>query len=123
MSAAAGVTQSIFISAEGVGYWCGEGMGELKAVRTLWLIFLAVYDLLYCAAYYHTHPNAPARTAEESIHWQLPYHLADEIWSADEYGKQWKVSDWHSNTTKHYPSHNLHVHTLIMSLFMIFFVQ
>lgn len=33
MSAAAGVTQSIFISAEGIGYWCGEGMGELKNVR------------------------------------------------------------------------------------------
>ena len=33
VSAAAGVTQSIFISAEGVGYWCGEGMGELKNVR------------------------------------------------------------------------------------------
>lgn len=34
VNAAAGVTQSIFISAEGVGYWCGEGMGELKHVNT-----------------------------------------------------------------------------------------
>lgn len=29
-SAAAGVKQSIFISTEGVGYWCGERMGELE---------------------------------------------------------------------------------------------
>lgn len=32
MSAAAGVTQSIFIDSNGSGYWCGEGMGELKGV-------------------------------------------------------------------------------------------
>ena len=32
VSAAAGVSQSIFISDGGVGYWCGEGMGELKSV-------------------------------------------------------------------------------------------
>ena len=31
--AAASVSQSIFISSEGIGYWCGEGMGELKNVR------------------------------------------------------------------------------------------
>lgn len=31
--AAAGVSKSIFISSEGIGYWCGEGMGELKSVR------------------------------------------------------------------------------------------
>ena len=35
VNAAAGVSQSIFISDEGVGYWCGEGMGELKQVRQL----------------------------------------------------------------------------------------
>ena len=35
VSAAAGVSQSIFISDEGVGYWCGEGMGELKNVSLL----------------------------------------------------------------------------------------
>jgi alpha-tubulin suppressor-like RCC1 family protein len=31
--AAAGVARSIFISREGVGYWCGEGSGELQNVR------------------------------------------------------------------------------------------
>lgn len=30
--AAAGVARSIFISSDGFGYWCGEGMGELKNV-------------------------------------------------------------------------------------------
>ena len=31
--AAAGVARSIFISSEGVGYWCGQGSGELHDVR------------------------------------------------------------------------------------------
>ena len=31
--AAASVSKSIFISSDGIGYWCGEGMGELKNVR------------------------------------------------------------------------------------------
>ena len=33
MRAAAGVARSIFTSKDGVGYWCGEGSGELKNVR------------------------------------------------------------------------------------------
>lgn len=32
VSAAAGVSKSIFISSGGFGYWCGEGMGQLKNV-------------------------------------------------------------------------------------------
>ena len=31
--AAAGVGKSIFVGSDGTGYWCGEGMGELKNVR------------------------------------------------------------------------------------------
>lgn len=45
--AAAGVARSIFISSEGVGYWCSQGSGELHDVRisneaTRWIFIKAL---------------------------------------------------------------------------------
>ena len=42
MSAAAGVSKSIFISSKGFGYWCGEGMGQLKNVS----LHLSTYNVI-----------------------------------------------------------------------------
>ena len=33
MSAAAGVGRSVFITRDGLGFWCGKGMGDTKNVR------------------------------------------------------------------------------------------
>lgn len=53
--AAAGVARSIFISSDGVGYWCGQGSGELhnvrmsnKATQFLLKLFFNGSTLLFC---------------------------------------------------------------------------
>ena len=47
--AAASVSKSIFISSDGIGYWCGEGMGELKNVRISMILTLYWLASLYQA--------------------------------------------------------------------------
>lgn len=45
--AAAGVARSIFVSDDGFGYWCGEGMGELKNVSFEDCIIHCIHKNIY----------------------------------------------------------------------------
>ena len=51
--AAAGMSKSIFITEEGVGYWSGEGSGELQNVGSLVLeIIIIICYTNYCKVLY-----------------------------------------------------------------------
>ncbi len=90
MTAAAGVTQSIFIDSEGTGYWCGEGMGELKEVRQTHThththtqcIIIPHKTCLFIENGGQSCQNGATRATGEGINWKLAYSLADVVRSS-----------------------------------------
>ena len=93
--AAAGVSKSIFISSDGFGYWCGEGMGELKNVMlhhkrpgTHPFIIIDFCFFLYTppAHSYVANGDEVTWTAWLRIHWYFPHNSVDEVREVDEPG-------------------------------------